>query len=183
MVQHTFKSYKILTYSTKSFQILELRCEEVCRSDSDHKGTKISFAGNNIWMQGNNILTWRTILTNGTRKEREVPCATNTVCCSVLQCAVACCSVLQWFVVLQCVAACHSVYLSDPIRFKRIGNKCSVSQCATVCYSVLQCVAVCCSVLQGGCCSVLQCVFVQSDQIQTTRKQKQCVAVLQWFVV
>jgi len=59
------------------------------------------------------------------------------VCCSVLQCAVVGCSVLQ------CVAVC-----------------CSGLQCGVVGCSVLQCVAVCCSRLQcvAVCCSALQCV-------------------------
>jgi len=97
------------------------------------------------------------------------------MCCNVLQCVAACCSVLQreiseivdvyeWRPVvamcrslLQCVAMCRSVFL-----------------CVPVCCSVLQCVAVCCSVMQceigdivdaydgrpgvAVCCSVLQCV-------------------------
>jgi len=75
-----------------------------------------------------------------------------------LQCAAACCSVLQWISygtvalskatlpgrdVLQCHSACCSV-------LQCVAACCSVSQCVAVCRSVSQCVAVCCSVLQCG---------------------------------
>ena len=57
--------------------------------------------------------------------------------------------------VLQCVAACGSVW-------QRVAVRCSVLQRAALCGSAWQCVAVCCSVLQcvqvRG--SVLQCVAV-----------------------
>ena len=67
------------------------------------------------------------------------------VCCSVLRCAVQCCSVVQrsavFYILSKCVAMC-----------------CSGSQCVAASCSVLRCVAVCCSVLQcaAACCSVLQ---------------------------
>ena len=48
------------------------------------------------------------------------------------------------------------------------GGVCSVLQCVAVCCSVLQCVAVCYSVLQcvAMCCSVLQCVAVCCSVLQ-----------------
>ena len=71
----------------------------------------------------------------------------------MLQCDVACCSVLQR------VAAC-----------------CSVLQCDVVCCSVFQRVAACCSVLQcvAVCCSVLQCVAGATDTSPVTWLIKMC---------
>jgi len=92
---------------------------------------------------------------------------------SLLQCVVACWSVLQsvadvvrdrWFE-LSLHATRHSPFWQDAVccsvlQFAAVC--CSVLQCAAVCCSVLQCVAVCCSVLQCAavCCSVLQCAAV-----------------------
>ena len=65
---------------------------------------------------------------------------------------VVCCSVLQ------CVAACCSVYDARQSTLYRefMDQVCGVLQCVAVCCSVLQCVAVCSGVLQcvAACCSV-----------------------------
>jgi len=116
------------------------------------------------------------------------------VCCSELQRAAECCSVLT-----------NSMRVCVYVGCKYIGNKghasvpvlCSASQCVAVRRSVLQCAAVCCSVLQCadksvacggvcGCrytgskalgsvpvlCSVLQCVGVA-----VCRSLLQCIIV------
>jgi len=70
------------------------------------------------------------------------------VCCSISQCVVVCCNVLQG---VSCTVKGSVQILQVLIHVKIRG---------AVCYSVLQCVAVCCSVLQcvAVCCSVLHCV-------------------------
>ena len=59
---------------------------------------------------------------------------------------------------------------------------CSMLQCVAVCCSVLQCVAVCCSVLQCAavCCSVLQCIAVGCSVLQCVAV---CCSVLQCVAV
>jgi len=77
----------------------------------------------------------------------------HTVCCSVLWCVAVCCSVLQ-------KARQHLACTLLQCAAVCVAVCCSVLQCATVCYSTLQCAAVCvvvrCSVLQrvAVCCSV-----------------------------
>ena len=82
-------------------------------------------------------------------------------CCSVLQCVVVCCRVLQLTYILGVVCCCVC---------------CGVLRCVAVCCGVLQCVAACCSVLQSVIvdictwCSmllcVLQCVIVCCSVLQ-----------------
>jgi len=92
------------------------------------------------------------------------------VCCSVLQCIAACCSVLRMccsmlqcvrsekvsriLCVLQCIAACCSV-LCMCCRMLQCADYTGLRQGVVVCCSVLQCVAVCC-VCIPVCCSVLR---------------------------
>ena len=67
------------------------------------------------------------------------------MCCSVLQCIVGCCSVMQECCsVLQCVAVWGSA-------LQCVTVCCSALNCVAVCCSVLQCVAVCCSVFADVC--------------------------------
>jgi len=76
-------------------------------------------------------------------------------CIYVLQCVVACCTVLQ------CVALhvrigfkerCSSLSVLALRRCVCVACMCcSVLQCVAVCCSVLQCVAVCCIMLQYVC--------------------------------
>ena len=86
-----------------------------------------------------------------------------TLHCSVLQCVVVRCSVLQVCCsILQCVAVRQKF---DTFLIRQIVWKYTLPiqiPCLAVCCSVLQCVAVCCSVLQCVAvrCSVLQCVAV-----------------------
>jgi len=76
----------------------------------------------------------------------ELQCT--AVCRSVVQCVVACCSLLQRGII-------PPVY---PWRTRRRDRRAWDLQCVKVCCSVFKCVAVCCSVLQSvaGCCRVLQ---------------------------
>jgi len=75
-----------------------------------------------------------------------------TVCCSVLQCIAARCSVWKFFCsLLQCAAE----------RFV----SCSVLHCSAVQYAVVCCSVLQCSAVFAVCCSVLQCVAVRcSDE-------------------
>ena len=90
------------------------------------------------------------------------------MCCSVLQCVAACCSLLQFAAVwpiqfseVWVVCVCGHPYLLSIHTGVCVAccSVCSVLQCVAVCCSVLQCVTMCCSVLQrvAMCCSVLQC--------------------------
>jgi len=106
------------------------------------------------------------------------------VWCSVVQCGVVCCSVLQWVAVrfrvfqcdasgfFRCVAVCCSGLRSVveccsvmprgsfSAPCSRVGALfCSILRCVAVCCSMLQCVSVCCSVVQcvTARCRVLQC--------------------------
>ena len=80
---------------------------------------------------------WKMINVDGKGISREIPCCESAIislCCSVLQCVVVCCTELQ-----SVVACCESAIIS---------LCCSVLQCAAVYCSVLQCVAECCSVFR-----------------------------------
>ena len=110
------------------------------------------------------------------------------MCCRVLQCVVAWCSMLQCDCnVLQSVAVCCSMmqYVAewlqsdaDKMHCLNAAN-CSELQCVTVCCSELQYVAMCCYVLQcvadkvdclnAASCSELQCVAACCSVLQTRR--------------
>ena len=94
------------------------------------------------------------------------------VCCSVLQCVAVCCSVLQCYGVLRCAAVCYSVLHCAAMGLLWAGVAARMVPalwCVAVCCSVLQCVAVCCIVLQWGCCG-------QEWQLAW----RQCYGVLQY---
>ena len=75
--------------------------------------------------------------------------------CSVLQCDVACCSVLERF------AECFEIHAQLLVRSSSVSRlELLHIECVPACFSVLQCAAARYSVLQrvAVCCSVLQCV-------------------------
>jgi len=84
-----------------------------------------------------------------------VYCIPRQMCCSVLQCVAACCSVLQRPNAISCTVIIFHVGVYITCLLYR-------ARCVAVCCSVLQRVGACCSMLQyvAVCCSALQCVAV-----------------------
>ena len=86
------------------------------------------------------------------------------VCCSVLQCAAVCSSMLQLLVRCSVLQYTHTHDLFT--RALRRNLTCVLHCAVAVCYSVLQCVAVRCSALQcAAVISTLQCVAMSLQYI------------------